>query len=115
MAFIPTKGVMLKVVLAALFVGSLSPPPDTVTLKLAPPGALFATFITMLIFGKGAAAARTSERVHVRLFSVQVHPVPLIAVAVKPGSRPAASVTAPVLEPFPRLKISTEALMLVGP
>src|SRR6185312_3675104 len=111
----PTKGVMLKVVLATLFVGSLSPPPDTVTLKLAPAGALFATFIMMLIFGKGAAAARTSERVHVRLFSVQVHPVPLIAVAVIPGSRTATNDTVPAVEIFPRLKISTEALTLVCP
>jgi hypothetical protein len=115
MALMPIKDAIGIVALATLFVLSPSPPPDTVTFTLAAAGALLATFITRLILGKPVVTAKASERVQVRLLNVQVHPVPLIAVADKPGSRVATAVTVPVEGMFPLLKISAEALMLVCP
>ena len=57
-----------------------------------------------VIAGKDEFGPTESERVHVRLFKVQVHPVPLIAVAVNPAAGSVSTtVTVPVLARFPML------------
>ena len=48
-------------------------------------------------------AAKTSERVHCSGLSVQLHPVPLMAVAVKPVGSVSVTVTAPLVEALPLL------------
>ena len=48
-------------------------------------------------------AASESERVQVRVASTHVHPVPDMAVAVKPVGSVSVRVTAPVVAPGPLL------------
>src|SRR5271165_5564279 len=76
---------------AVLFPGVLSPPPETTAVLVKLAGATPETFTVKVIAGYAAPPARTSLLVHIRMLSVQVHPVPAIAVAVSPaGSRSVA-------------------------
>ena len=81
-----------------------SPPPEIVAVFVTLSGAFSATSTVTVITGKDEFGATESERVQVRLFSVQVHPVPLIAVAVNPvAGSVSTTVTVPVLARFPKL------------
>jgi hypothetical protein len=92
---------------ALTFVGSLavsfetfdSPPPDTVTVLVITDGASIATFTVRVIGGYFAAEASVSEREQVSEASLQFHPVPAIAVAVRPGGNVSVSVTSPIVGP----------------
>src|SRR6476660_3921537 len=86
-------------VLFALFP---SPPPETVSLTLPVAGAFFAKF-TVTLRVKTPKGIRASERVQVSVLSVQVHPVPLIAEAVRPLERVVTAVIVPLEETFPLL------------
>jgi len=71
-----------------------SPPPETVTeLTKVLLGGLAATVTVKVMGGKLDAAARPSVRVQVRVATMQVQPVPDIAVAVKPVGSVSTTVT----------------------
>jgi hypothetical protein len=76
------------------------PPPDNVSGMVT--GVPFAevTFPVTVIVGKLAPAASESLRVQVVELRVQVHPVPEMAVTVKPVGGP-TTVTVPLVAPLP--------------
>src|SRR5437868_7465446 len=88
-------------VLLALFP---SPPPETVSHTLPVAGAFLAKS-TVTLIGKLPKGIRASERVQVRLLSVQLHPEPLIAEAVRPVERVVTAVIVPLEETFPLLSM----------
>src|SRR6476660_9214118 len=76
-----------------------SPPPETVSPTVPLAGAFLAKSTVMLI-GKLPKGIRASERVHVSVLSVQLHPEPLIAEAVRPLERFVTAVIVPFEETF---------------
>ena len=75
------------------------PPPDTVAILVTLNGELEATVTSNVMAGYALPAARASPQVHVSVASVQLHPVPLMAVAVRPvGSVSVADTVAVVGE-----------------
>lgn len=87
---------------AVSFARLVSPPPDTVTV-FVPEDALFATETTRKISGYGVLNVRVSDRVQVTVAISQVHPVPLMDVAVRPGGSLSTTVTGAVVDPVPTL------------
>jgi hypothetical protein len=95
--------------LGTIVVGSLaesllvfsSPPPETDAEFVTELAALPATSTVTVIAGYDELAARASERVHVSVPSVQLQPVPEIAVAVRPLGRESVAVTVPLVGPGP--------------
>src|SRR5262249_16744022 len=83
--------------LAVLFAVLISPPTDTAAEFLTLEGALPATVTVRVIAGKFELAAKTSLRVQVRDASVQFHPVPVKAVAVRPVGSVSVTVTVPLV------------------
>src|SRR6478609_10982499 len=100
-------GAMVNGKVEALLAEFPSPPPDTVALSCPVPGALLAILNVMIIEGKPLFTVRASDRVQVRLLSVQFHPVPLIAVAVNAAERVFVTVIVPLDGILPRLPIIT--------
>jgi hypothetical protein len=69
------------------------PPPATETLFVSEEAALLATLTVTVIAGYDEPAASASDRVHVSVPTVQVHPVPLSPVTVKPVGGVSVTVT----------------------
>ena len=86
---------------AALLAGLTSPPPLTVAVLSSESGAVSATLTVSVIGGSLAPAASASLRVQVTVPTVHVHPIPLIAVAVRPAGRVSVTVTVPDVGPAP--------------
>jgi hypothetical protein len=78
-----------------------SPPPETVAEFVTELDALLATSTVTVIAGYDEPAARAPERVQISVPSVQLHPVPEIAVAVRPLGSESVAVTVPVVGPAP--------------
>src|ERR1051326_4873367 len=84
-----------------LLVAFPSPPPETVSPTLPVAGAFLAKS-TVTVMGKKPKGVRASERVQVRVLSVQFHPPPLRAVAVIPVERfVTAVIVLPLVDTFP--------------
>ena len=79
------------------------PPPDTAAEFVTELAAVADTSTVTVIAGYDEPAARASERVHVNVLSVQLHPVPEIAVAVRPVGRASTTLTVPLDGPVPEL------------
>src|SRR2546425_561989 len=86
-----------------LFPAVVSPPPLTVTLLVTLATALLATVTVNVIAGYDAPFASTLVVVHVLVATVQLQPVPLIAVAVIPAGSVSTTVTVPTTWPAPAL------------
>src|SRR5262245_27843791 len=80
-----------------------SPPPATLTLFVTLDEALLPTLTVRVIAGYDAPPASASLRKQVRVATVHVHPVPLIAVAVRPAGSVSITVTRPLVGPPPAL------------
>jgi hypothetical protein len=98
-------GIVLRIVvksLAVLFPAVASPPPDTTAVLVTLEAALAATVTVRVIAGYAADAARAVERLQLNVgVSVQLHPVPAIAVAVNPVGSVSVIVTVPLVGPVP--------------
>src|ERR1700681_2148187 len=110
-----TMGWMIKKPVPVLLALLPSLPPETVALILPLAGALLATFTVRLMGEENPPATRASDRVQLRLFSVQVQPSPLIAPAVSPVERFTITFTAPTDATLPALLINIGKLTLVCP
>src|SRR5579863_5133126 len=88
---------------AVSFAVLVSPPPATATMFVTDVAALDATFTVSVMDGYAVLAAKASLRVHDAGLTVQVQPVPAIAVAVNPVGTVSVTVTMPVVEAFPTL------------
>jgi hypothetical protein len=84
-----------------LFPEVASPPPLTVTLFVTLAATLLAKFTVNVIAGYAALPARTLLVVQVLVANVQLQPVPLIAVAVKPAGSVSTTVTVPDVDAVP--------------
>lgn len=80
----------------------VSPPPETVTV-LVPEVALFATETVRKMSGNPELKGIVSERVQLTVGKLQVHPMPVMEVAVRPGGRLSTTVTGAVVVPVPTL------------
>jgi len=110
------KALISVLMLAVLFLGSVSPVSETVaTIELTDRGAFRATLNVIVRSGYLRLDPSGSVRVHVRLANVQLHPVPLRAVAVNPGTRVIVSVTAPLVAELPKFKIEVLKVIPVAP
>lgn len=90
--------------LLVLFAGLPSPPPLMLTLPVTNPDAFDATFRKIEMPAMPTPGLRASERVQVRVATVQVQPGPAtIDAAVRAGGRVATTVTVPVDVVFPTL------------
>jgi len=92
---VPPASLMVVTSLTVLSAGSTSPPSETAVKLVTLAGALDATLTVMVMGGKLAPETSASERVQVSVPRLAVHPVPLMAVAVRPAG--SASVTVIVL------------------
>jgi hypothetical protein len=81
-----------------------SPPPETVAEFVTELDALPATVTVTVTAGYDDPDVSASERVHVSVPSVQLHPVPEIAVAVKPLGSESVAVTVPLVGPGPEFE-----------
>jgi hypothetical protein len=81
----------------------VSLPPDTVTVFVTDGGAFPATVTVSVIAGYDAPPARASARVQTNVLIEQLHPVPVIAVAVRLEGRESARLTVPTVAPVPLL------------
>ena len=72
-----------------------SPPPATVAVLVTLAGALAATFTVSVMAGKLAPGAAVVLVLQASVDTVQLHPVPVIAVAVKPVGSVSVTVTVP--------------------
>src|SRR5262249_9775459 len=89
-----------------MFVGSLAvartvPGVVTATMFVICGGAFGSTFTVRVIGAKLAPAASDADCVQVNVASAQHHPLPLIAVAVRPAGRVSTTVTVPDVAPGP--------------
>lgn len=101
-------GEICAVNVEVLFAAFVSPPPDNVIVDTAVAGAFAATLKVTLMVGKLAAPANASARVQVKVASVQVQPVPLMAVALRPVASVLVTVTVPEDGAVPRFAMITE-------
>jgi hypothetical protein len=96
--FVDVMDVMSFAVLLTVFV---SPPVATETEFVTLVGALDATFTVKLMAGYAALVASASARVAVKVPSVMLQPVPVIAVAVRPAGKTSTTLTVPVVASVP--------------
>src|SRR5262245_26338032 len=89
--------------LAVLLAVLVSPPPDTVATLVSEPPASGATLTTTAICGHAAPGPSASWRVQLAPATVQVHPVPEMAVSVMPAGKVSVTVTAPAVGATPTL------------
>src|SRR5436189_19161 len=94
---------MVVASLAESFPVLVSPPPDTEAELVTLAAALLATFTVKVIAGKLAPAASASLRVQVKVPSTQVHPLPAMAVAVRPAGKVSVTETAALVGAEPEL------------
>src|SRR5438270_182444 len=76
--------VIVVVSLAVSLLALISPPPDTVATLVTESAALLAFFCVWVFAVWLLPLASASDRVQLRVPRVQLHPVPLMAVAVRP-------------------------------
>src|SRR5258708_562771 len=81
----------------------VSPPPATEPLLLMDLRGLLATSTVKVMAGKLPPAAKASERVQLKVPTVQLQPDPPMAVAVKPMGKVSVTVTVPLVDPLPPL------------
>ena len=79
----------------------VSLPPEAVTVLVTEGGAFDKTFTVNVMTGYDAPPARVSERVQTSVLIEQLHPVPVIAVAVRLEGRESARFTVPTVAPVP--------------
>lgn len=89
---------------AVLLEGVVSPPPETVALTWPVGGASLAKFTLTVMFVNELLPASVSDRVQVRVPSVQLHPVsPVRAEAVRPALNVTTTETVPLEAMLPLL------------
>jgi hypothetical protein len=92
-----------------------SPPPETAAEFVTELDAPLATLTVTVIDGYEDPDASASERVQVSVPSVKLHPVPEIAVAVKPLGSVSVAVTVPLVGPGPAFETASVYASPVSP
>jgi hypothetical protein len=81
-----------------------SPPPDTDAEFVTELDALLATSTVTVTAGYDDPDVSASERMHVKVPTVQLQPVPEIAVAIRPLGSVSVAVTVPLVGPGPEFE-----------